>query len=181
MLNKVINTLAVGCLTLALSAAPNANAAYDDAYNSAASSDNTTSVQSVLNQLGLYKSALDGVMDEEVRDAIKSFQSSIGLNPSGVLDINTADALNEAGLKSAPLQQKRVATAGHSDNIKSIQQILKQLGYISFEPNGVADDRTREAIKAFQMNFTLNVSGLVDPATASVLNSEYNKSIAKSN
>lgn len=55
------------------------------------------------------------------------------------------------------------------ERTKQIQQRLIDYGYYSGEINGLFDDATVGAIKRFQSNNGLNVTGAVDSATASAL------------
>ena len=56
-----------------------------------------------------------------------------------------------------------------TERTKQIQQRLTDYGYYNGEINGFFDDATVGAIKRFQANNGLNVTGAVDSATASAL------------
>jgi L,D-transpeptidase ErfK/SrfK len=52
-------------------------------------------IQEILQALGYYAGPLDGVYDEEVRDAVIAFQNDYGLSPDGVVGPNTYEALEK--------------------------------------------------------------------------------------
>lgn len=145
------------------------------AASSAEYSQNVANVQTVLSELGYYQSAITGMMDNVTRLAVKTFQASNGIAASGVVDPATSDKLNEIYNSGGDASSKPV---GYSDNIESIQQILKQLGYYDYAPDGVANVLTRSAIRKFQTDAGLPQTGRTDSKTAAAMNVAYDKSVS---
>jgi len=56
----------------------------------------TSGVQARLKNLGYYKGPISGDLDDATRDAIRRFQGSCGLQPTGEADASTQDALLQA-------------------------------------------------------------------------------------
>ncbi|GAG86495.1 unnamed protein product [marine sediment metagenome] len=50
-------------------------------------------VQAILKSFGFYSGNLDGISGPQTRTAIKSFQSRVGLNPTGEIDATTLQVL----------------------------------------------------------------------------------------
>lgn len=50
-------------------------------------------IQQMLQELGYYAGELDGIYNDGIVSAVKNFQKNVGLNPDGIVDINTRLAL----------------------------------------------------------------------------------------
>lgn len=66
----------------------------DSGYKKSAKTEDVRSVQTLLSERGFYKGAIDGVLGEETKDAIRAAQKSYGLNVDGVAGAETVSALN---------------------------------------------------------------------------------------
>lgn len=73
----------------------------DEIYYPTTSGTVVRQIQKTLEQLGYYRGSHDGLYSDELADAVKRFQASRGLNPDGIVDINTRLALYGA-TKSIP-------------------------------------------------------------------------------
>ncbi len=89
--------------------------------------------------------------------------------------------------KSAPTKEekaekteKKAVTKG-GDEVKKIQEALKDKGQDPGAIDGIMGKKTREAIRAFQKSNELKVTGRLDKETADKLGVEMPKSSAKKN
>jgi peptidoglycan hydrolase-like protein with peptidoglycan-binding domain/ABC-type branched-subunit amino acid transport system substrate-binding protein len=57
-----------------------------------------TEVQQLLTELGYYDGPIDGVFSDQLSDAIKAFQTELGVEPTGILDAATLRAIYQAGV-----------------------------------------------------------------------------------
>ena len=57
-----------------------------------------TEVQQLLTELGYYTGPIDGVFSDELSNAIKAFQTDLGVEPTGILDAATLQAIYQAGV-----------------------------------------------------------------------------------
>ena len=101
-----------------------------------------------------------GVFDDETGRAVRSFQSSRGLRPDGVVDTQTWAALVEAGyhLGDRPLYRRRPMLRG--DDVAELQHRLSQLGFDPGRIDGILGDDTVNALRDFQRNAGLAVDGI---------------------
>lgn len=65
-----------------------------DKYNIGMESIEIKKAQGILEGLGFYSGAVDGIYDKDTFEAVMSFQAAEGLYPYGVLDYTTQNALN---------------------------------------------------------------------------------------
>ncbi|MBQ4265826.1 MAG: peptidoglycan-binding protein [Clostridia bacterium] len=98
--------------------------------------------------------------------AQKSFSVKSGNLPSAKVGTFTAAQRETA---------EKTASVGTSANtIKSVQKMLKDLGYYSGEITGNVGTKTEAAIKKFQGEYHLTKDGVAGPMTVSKLESVYN-------
>lgn len=95
---------------------------------------------------------------------------------SGNLPIN-ADSENvrsqtHASGRDAASTQSSAATIATSMTVKQAQEALKRLGYNVGVPDGVAGRRTEDALRRFQKDTGLSISGKLDSETATALSSK---------
>jgi peptidoglycan hydrolase-like protein with peptidoglycan-binding domain len=62
-----------------------------------------------------------------------------------------------------------------TNDMRMVQQRLQEKGYSPGNTNGLADERTRAAIRKFQQDQGIPVTGTVDEKTANQLGFEYSK------
>ncbi len=134
-------------------------------------------VQTVLNDLGLYDGAIDGMVGPQTHTAIESYRRIVGLEPGTGID---AALLRQLGLKeqiepvaemvpqpapraSEPADDVQVASSADADPlVRHIQAGLKAFGNDGVEIDGVMGEETRKAIRDFQSLFGLPVTGEPD-------------------
>jgi len=142
--------------------------------------------------LGANTVPIDGIFDTVTRDALISFQQSAGLEPTGVADKATWDALFAAYRRSTePIRTRRglflfpdtpvnyQLSRGEAWLLVNIVQLLLlelRVSYDIFEgvtESGVYDEATEQAIKDFQRINLLPETGRVDAATYDRIVREY--------
>ena len=145
-------------------------------------------IQYALNVLSAYYPtiegvAITGVFDEQTRQDVIAFQETLNLEPTGVVDSETFEAMTSALfgiLDSLPPEAVYLPTmrwpgivfypGDESPNIYIIQEMLS---YISLtipsipyiEPNGVLDAATEQAVRAFQGAQGLEPTGIINEET----------------
>ena len=144
------------------------------------------SVQQRLKKLGYYTGTVDGNYGEATVKAVRAFQSKNGLTVDGKVGAATLARLNSSSAISASATATPKATAkatatpkanvvaqygDRSDDVTTIQTRLKALGYMTAGATGYYGDVTRDAVKSFQKNNSLTVTGVVDKTTFALLKS----------
>ncbi|MEI8239960.1 MAG: peptidoglycan-binding protein, partial [Actinomycetota bacterium] len=116
----------------------------------------TTQLQQALRFLGFYTGPINGVWTTETSDALKAFQTSAGLEPTGFYD-----AATDAALRAALGQYGTLL----SSSVKDIQQLLTGLGFYTGPIDGIWNPEVTAAIKAFQKGLGVPETGVIDAAT----------------
>jgi peptidoglycan hydrolase-like protein with peptidoglycan-binding domain len=158
--------------------------------------------------IGLPKFGADGDFGSEATAAVKAFQSSQGLTPDGVVGKKTLEALDKAlqaasratppapppgaSLKNdrfkgdATLQAVAAGSAtlqagAKGEPVKAVQNALLDMGYAmpKFGADGDFGGETRKAVREFQTDRKLPVTGNVDAATLAALDKAAPKAGAK--
>ncbi len=160
------------------------------------SGDAVKAMQESLTKLGYAPGAADGKFGRGTEAAVKQFQRNNGLTTDGLAGTKTLTLLySQAGQGSAPTPapdpatQEPVATPAPTENssnvtlsrtlrkgntgddVKLLQEKLQALNYYTGGINGVYDDLTIAAVKAFQSNNGLTSDGLAGTKTYAVLQS----------
>jgi peptidoglycan hydrolase-like protein with peptidoglycan-binding domain len=132
-----------------------------------------TKLQARLTQLG-FEVKEDGVYSDLTTKAVRDFQTSVGLDPSGAVDEATIGALRAAqAAEAAPDQPVTTAVVrpGESgDSIRRVQDALHSSGYdVGGAPSGTFDRSTELAVKRFQREHGLKADGIVGRHTARMI------------
>jgi general secretion pathway protein A len=78
------------------------------------------------------------------------------------------------------LELKQVLSRGKQNpDVRTLQQRLKELGYMQREPTGLFDDNTTQAVRQLQKDHALQVDGFAGPATKIVLYHMSGRSLAE--
>ena len=97
---------------------------------------------------------------------IRSFQQSRGLSVTGIVDDQTARALEEArwklGDRSLNLQD---APLMRGDDVAALQSRLTEMGFDCGRVDGIYGPRTEIAVKDFQKSVGIAIDGKCGPAT----------------
>lgn len=121
-------------------------------------------VQRTLQDRGFRPGGADGKMGPATQQAIRSFQKSESLEPTGQLNRQTLVALG--------LQRDAVAMddAGYSAaTIRAVQQTLNNRGFRAGPANGMLGESTRTALREFQKSENLEDNGRINPRTLAAL------------
>lgn len=129
-------------------------------------------VQSRLMELG-YLSFVSNIYDDATYTAVKSFQQKNGLDSDGNAGSQTFAMLKSGNARradAAPLKYSTVRIDQTGSDVRQIQTDLKTLGY-PVTVNGEYDEKTHNAVVAFQQRNSLVISGIADALTRQVLHS----------
>ena len=139
------------------------------------------SVQSRLKALGYYTGTVDGNYGTGTMAAVASFQLRNNLSADGVAGTRTYKKLYSSDALSAISTPTSTPTTGVTrptrllysgctgDDVKSVQQRLKALGYLTDKVDGKYGANTVAAMRAFQLRNGLTGSGNGDTATYTIL------------
>lgn len=140
-----------------------------------------TKLQTRLKELGYYEGELTGVCDEDTVAAIKLFEGKHGLVADGEMSAADQQVLYGATAMEASVvvtpsptptvkpPTKTLRPGDKDDEVKLLQQRLKDLGYYTGNITGVYNTATTEAVKAFQKKSSLEQDGILGPITRTVL------------
>ena len=155
-----------------------------------------TTLQYYLTILAYFNGALapvprSGYFGAETVEAVERFQRFYGINPNGIVDNITWNAITKAYTdtvaalpdgysgSNAKLYPGYFLTKGQrGDNVRDLQSYLSFLGQIipelpSLPITGYYGDQTENAVKTFQRLFGLTISGAVGPVTWATIAKEY--------
>lgn len=145
------------------------------------SGDDVKSVQSRLKALGYYTGTVDGNYGTGTMAAVASFQLRNNLSADGVAGTRTYKKLYSSDALAAISTPTSTPTTGVTrptrllysgctgDDVKSVQQRLKDLGYLTDKVDGTYGANTVAAMRAFQLRNGLTGSGNGDTATYTIL------------
>lgn len=145
-------------------------------------------LQTYLQRLGYYTGEISGLYDDATVDAIFAFQrdrkivfsySDMG---AGHVGVQTRQALDQAianlNEEAQKLFSKTFGLGATGDDVKLMQETLKELGYFMKEPTSVYDEDTVTAVYAFQKENNIVKSsaeqgaGYFGPRTSALLASK---------
>lgn len=112
-----------------------------------------------LKEGGYYVGRVDGVLGPNTAAALRAYQRDHGLSVTGRLDSRT--------LTSLTAETDRLATT----EIRTVQRQLKDRGYYAGPVDGVLGPATESALRAFQRDRGLSVTGRLDSTTVRSLSS----------
>ncbi|MBQ2701022.1 MAG: peptidoglycan-binding protein [Clostridia bacterium] len=119
-------------------------------------------LQTRLTELGYYNGKISGAYREGTQAAVKAFQEDYGLDATG-----EADSDMQAILFSA--QYRALARNDSGEDVKRLQERLKELKYYNGKISGNYLEGTTSAIKTFQERSGLEATGKADIATQEAL------------
>ncbi len=148
-----------------------------------------TVLQQVLTALDFYDGAIGGIFDEATRTAVKAAQKSFGITQDGIAGPKTLGLLS---LTAYSVPVSSIGSAAQNDyqvdddqdegeekvtgvrnlkkgmrgtDVKSLQQLLIDLGYAPGPVDGVFGPKTRAAVIEFQKASGITQDGIVGPVT----------------
>ena len=130
-------------------------------------------LQRRLIELGWLSGKVTGKFDEATEMAVRAFQRRSNLYEDGIAGPNTLRAIYTSG---AAKSSRAVASAGETlefgsegSGVRTLQQKLKDLGYLSGTVDGKFGIATQAAVIAFQRNNGLTADGKAGTATLNKL------------
>lgn len=132
-------------------------------------------------RLGLLNENTSDRFDEEMFNAVKTFQHQRGLSVDGIVGPDTWRRLDEAvwSLGDRVLSYQ-VGNLIHGDDVAQLQQRLTQLGFSPGNVDGIFGRRTEKAVKEFQRAIGAPDDGIVGVHTIQGLN-RLNRTVAGGN
>src|SRR5262245_7932192 len=110
--------------------------------------------QQRLKDRGYYAGPVDGVMGPRTAAALRAYQRDHGLSATGQLDSQTSGAL---------VSETTVVTP--AVDVRTAQRQLKERGYYTGPVDGVIGPATENALRAYQRDRGLKVTGRLDSPT----------------
>lgn len=155
-----------------------------------------TTLQYYLSILAYFNGALQpvvrsGYFGPETVQAVERFQRFYGLNPNGIVDTATWNAISKAYTdtvaalpegysgSNAKLYPGYFLTKGQrGDNVRDLQTYINFIGTIipeipTLPITGYFGEQTENAVKTFQRLFGLDASGAVGPVTWATIAQQY--------
>lgn len=141
--------------------------------------DEVKAIQDALKAKGYLTGASDGNFGSATASALKGFQRANGLPVTGIADDATRAALLDEN--SVAMTESTGATASlyetlkkgdQGTSVKTLQEKLKALGYLTGTADGKYGAGTVKAVEAFQKDNGLEATGRVDEDTMAALNAK---------
>lgn len=119
-------------------------------------------LQSRLSELGYYVGRISGNFLEGTQNGVKRFQEDYGLEVTGELDPESAELLKKAEYRS-------LRYGDDGDDVKRLQTVLRELGYLDANSTGKYRAATQEAVADFQQAMGVEATGEADLETQRLL------------
>lgn len=144
-------------------------------------SEDVRTLQNRLIELGYLGGKADGVYGASTEDAVKAFQKKSSLTVDGKAGNVTQALLYSNGATkadgtiaapAAPLatvSYKTLKRGMTNNDVKTLQQTLKDLGYFSSNTTGYFGTQTQLAVEKFQKEHSLKADGIAGTATLELL------------
>ncbi|MGI8499635.1 MAG: peptidoglycan-binding domain-containing protein [Hassallia sp.] len=130
-------------------------------------------LQERLRDLGYLNANPTGYAGPMTIEALRRFQQDYRLNADGIADSQILEAVRRAWEDRYANQNQPnrnyISVGDKGENVKALQERLAQLGYYNGYPDGYFSEYTRSSVIAFQQNYRLNPTGVVDSQTWQVL------------
>ncbi|MFN6570675.1 peptidoglycan-binding protein [Dendronalium sp. ChiSLP03b] len=111
-----------------------------------------TKLQQRLKQLGYFSPNPTGNFKRITKDSVIAFQRNAGIPATGIANQKTWDAL----LGNSPFPNRSSLS---TQQVKDLQQYLRDLGYFKTNPTGTVGPLTRDAIARFQRSNGIYADG----------------------
>ncbi|MBW4478789.1 MAG: peptidoglycan-binding protein [Tolypothrix brevis GSE-NOS-MK-07-07A] len=130
-------------------------------------------LQQRLRDLGYFNTNPTGNVSPLTIEALRRFQQDYRLYADGIADSQILEAVRRAWEDRYANQNQPnrnyISVGDRGENVKALQERLTQLGYYNGYPDGYFSEYTRSSVIAFQQNYRLNPTGIVDSQTWQVL------------
>lgn len=123
-----------------------------------------------LKRLGLHPGTVDRQYTANTERAVKTFQSAAGLDATGNLDVRTVNAMRTA----AKRRDEGVQSPGlQSASVELQEKRLRRLGYDVGPADGLFDQKTAAAVRAFKKDEGKPVNGMLGKAGRELLETQH--------
>lgn len=133
-------------------------------------------MQEKLQEAGCLEGTADGVYGTDTYEAVRKYQMDRGIPVSGAIDEMTYSALMNQG-EEADSQRGYgpyvYARGDHGAEIEALQKKLQSMGYLDDIADGIYGENTEAAVRKFQKEHGLSVSGSMDRKTIDAVNRKY--------
>jgi peptidoglycan hydrolase-like protein with peptidoglycan-binding domain len=131
----------------------------------------TKELQMALADKEIYTGSIDGIYGSRTKTAIMTYQEQMKLKASGKVSVKLLSHILMSGKAAAhvPVPTQQVALPGSENNIRAIveskslvsaiQAGLKNYGYDDIVIDGVMGNQTSNAIKRFELDYGLQITG----------------------
>lgn len=133
-------------------------------------------VQTCLYAQGLFDGEINGYCGQSTVNAIKTFQSAIGLIADGICGYETFEILRAAAYDEIDITtlmtggiKNFLKPGDNGSRVEELQNLLADKGYFYEEVDGVYNSATSAAVKNFQADSGLTVDGLCGNSTLRLL------------
>jgi peptidoglycan hydrolase-like protein with peptidoglycan-binding domain len=116
-----------------------------------------TRLQQLLQQAGYFTLNPTGRFGSITKNAVIAFQRNSGLPANGVANRETWDALLRTSQEPTP-----PGVSLSTEQIRELQQRLRDLGYFNTNPTGNVSPLTIDALRRFQQDYRLYADGVAD-------------------
>ena len=118
-------------------------------------------VQKHLAAAGFDPKHTNGVFDERTRGALEAFQRRSGLAATGAVNGATWKALQKSFILSSKPASPAQKLGERSGAVKASEKLLKKLGFNPGRIDGLFDQRTLKAVKAYEKKKHLTTDGAI--------------------
>lgn len=119
-------------------------------------------IQSELAKRGFYSGTVDGIYGPATDAAIRDFEAAAGLRPSAQPNDVLLETLRNAQVKAkASASDPIAALLSGNRQVIAVQRALTDFGYGQIKPDGVIGPETETAIRSFEKERRLPVTGRI--------------------
>lgn len=133
-------------------------------------------IQQALSERGLYAGDIDGLYGPQTMRAIRDYQRRAGLAATGApssdllarirlgagLAAPTLTTGSTARPAAAPAAQRQATGGASAGIVTAVQMVLSDLGYGHLDADGMVGSETRNAIRRFELDRGLDITGEID-------------------
>lgn len=129
-------------------------------------------IQQALSERGLYAGDVDGLYGPQTMRAIRAFQNRSGIAETGApstellarirLGAGMPVQLMATGSTSRPDAAPATAARPSPSVVTAVQMVLSDLGYGPLDADGLPGGKTNQAIRRFELDRGLEITGRID-------------------
>ncbi|MFN3323131.1 MAG: peptidoglycan-binding domain-containing protein [Bryobacteraceae bacterium] len=131
--------------------------------------------QRVLQEAGYYRGEIDGIAGPLTRQALRDFQRDRGMTVTGQMDSVTVAGLQQLRTEqiAAAEAARREPVTNNNNNdreitmmsVREAQRVLRDAGYYDGAIDGIKGPQTQTALREFQLDRGMSVTGELDTET----------------